>query len=241
MISILNYVRIRLCLIKYQKNHLPKKVLEEVASNLKLLKIKPRFLKFKFSRLTILGILPLLLLGFQPTLTFGPVRQTWVRAEEPQKQEIISDTLPSINLPHPGYLSTRFSRWHPGVDIATGLGMPIHPVTEGLVEEVNFGFLGYGNHIIVSHPKGLKSLYGHMGRIFVKKGQTVTSEETLGFVGLSGFTSGPHTHLEITKDGQTIDPLTILPPLRNFPSEEYLKPVGGEGQKLTKSLKPDFN
>lgn len=144
---------------------------------------------------------------------FPPVKQAQVlAANNEQRQEIIASSFPQpVTLPHPGYLSTRFSRWHPGVDIATGLGMPVHPITTGVVEEVNFGFWGYGNHVIISHAGGFKSLYGHMGKIYVKKGQEVTSSSTLGEVGLSGQTSGPHTHLEITHQGDYIDPLTILP------------------------------
>ena len=181
-------------------------------------------------------------MGYQPVLSFPPITQNAARAADEQIQRIESASLPKIQLPHPGYLSGRYSRWHPGIDLATGLGMPIHPIAEGIVEEVNFGIFGYGNDVVVSHPKGLKSLYGHMGRIYMKKGQAVTSQDTLGTVGLTGFTSGPHTHLEIYKDGKTINPLTVLPPVKDYPSEEFLKPVGGkEETKLSKSLKPDFN
>lgn len=213
------------------KNLLPKKTLKEVASNLGFLKIKPRFLTFKFSRLTIIGLLSLMLLGYHPALRIPPVNISFVKAADDQTQQITSELLPLISLPHPGYLSTRFSSWHPGVDIATGLGMPIHPISPGTVEQANFGFLGYGNHVIISHPKGLKSLYGHMGRVFVKTGQFVSAADTLGTVGLTGFTSGPHTHLEITKDGKLINPLTILPQLQDYPSAEYLKPFGGNTEK----------
>lgn len=145
-------------------------------------------------------------------LTFPPtIKSSAVYAQE-QKQEIIAQSFPKpLILPHLGYLSTKFSRWHPGVDIATGLGMHIHPITSGTVEEVNYGLWGYGNHIIISHPGGFKSLYGHLGKMFVKIDQIVSSENILGEVGISGATSGPHTHLEIQKDGNYIDPLTILP------------------------------
>ncbi len=169
------------------------------------------------------------LLGYQPTLNFPPIKTSFVLAEgNLQKTEIISGVMPMIQLPHPGYLSTRFSTYHPGVDIATGLGMPIHPIADGRVEETNHGFFGYGNNVVVSHINGLKSLYGHMDRIYVKTGQEVKSGDSLGTVGLTGRTSGPHTHLEITKDSKYIDPLTILPSLQDYPSKEYWKPYGGK-------------
>ena len=182
-------------------------------------------------------------MGYQPAIQFPPIKQSLSLASEDQIQNIESAILPQLQLPHPGYLSTKFSRFHPGVDIATGLGMPIHPVAEGDVVEVNFGIFGFGNHVIISHTKGLKSLYGHMGRVYVATGQKVSAEDTLGTVGMTGFTSGPHTHLEITRDEKLIDPQAVLPPLQNYPSEEYLRPYGGKeaSKSLSKSLKPDFN
>jgi len=57
-----------------------------------------------------------------------------------------------------------------------------------------------------------------MGKVFVSKDQTVTTETVLGEVGLTGFTSGPHTHLEVTYQGKAIDPLTILPSIPDMPA-----------------------
>lgn len=221
-----------------------------VALNFKAFNIKPRLilsaakdfkrLKNIHQKFAILGLLALFLLGYQPAIHFPPIKQVETYAQE-QIQKIEADSIPQIQLPHPGYLSGRFTRFHPGVDIATGLGMPIHPIADGQVQEVNFGFWEYGNHIIISHSKGLKSLYGHMARVFVKKGQLVSLSDTLGTVGMTGFTSGPHTHLEVTRDGQAINPLTVLPKLQEYPSEEFLKPYGGaKDQNLSKTLKPDF-
>ena len=93
--------------------------------------------------------------------------------------------------------------------------------------------------MIVTHPDGLQSQYAHMGRIFVKAGQAVTPTNTLGEVGLTGRTSGPHTHLEVSKDGRLIDPLTILPSIADYPDPKYLNSVGGP--EMAKILKPDFN
>lgn len=175
----------------------------------------------KSSKITKLALFPLLLVflsGYYPVLTFPPtIKSATIYAQE-QKQEIIAQSFPQpVILPHSGYLSTKFSRWHPGIDIASGLGIPVHPITLGVVEETGLDFWGLGNYIIVSHHNGFKSKYAHLGKIYVKKGQQVLSENTLGEVGLTGSTSGPHTHLEITKDGQFIDPLTILPEVPDMP------------------------
>lgn len=151
--------------------------------------------------------------GYYPTFAIPPVKFSKVSAETNlQSQEIIASSFSQpVILPHPGYLSNKFSHFHPGVDIATTLGMPVHPVTAGVVEEVKIGFWGYGNHLTVSHTNGFKSLYSHLGKIFAKGGQEVTTDTILGEVGMTGFSSGPHTHLEITHNGEYIDPLLILP------------------------------
>jgi len=95
--------------------------------------------------------------------------------------------------------------------------MPIHPITEGFVEETGTNFWGLGKFVVVTHQKGFKSKYAHMGKVYVKVGQEITSENILGEVGLTGQTSGPHTHLEVTHNGKYIDPQTILPDIPNMP------------------------
>ena len=215
------------------KNFLPKKAFDREALTHLLLNIKPIRLPRGFKRLsnisskvTFLSFLVLFLLGYFPSFKFPPIEQSRVQAQEQaQSQEIIAKSFPQpVILPHPGYLSTRFSSYHPGIDIPTGLGMPIHPITAGVVEQVNMGFWGYGNHVIISHPDGFKSLYGHMGRVYAKAGESVTSENIIGDVGMTGNTSGPHTHLEITHNGAYIDPLTIIPELPTMPKPEFLTP-----------------
>lgn len=219
----LSSVKLAFCLKKYQRNPLSGKVLKRVAPILILSKIKPRFPK-KFSRLTIISLLLIFLSGYYPVWSFPPVKPSFVRADSQQQTaEIIASSFPQpVILPHPGHLSARFSRWHPGVDIATGLGMLIHPINEGVVEDVGFNFWGYGNNVLISHANGFKSFYAHMGKVYVKKGQQVNSESMLGEVGITGHTSGPHTHLEIIKDGHHINPLTILPEVPAMPKPEYI-------------------
>lgn len=152
--------------------------------------------------------------GYSPVLSIPPVKQSQALAGDIQRHEIDASSLPNpINLPHPGYLSTKFSFYHPGIDIAAGYGMPIHPISSGLVEKVNYSPFGYGNNVVINHSAGFKSMYAHMGKVYVKTGQLVDHNNIIGEVGLTGRTSGPHTHLEITKDDQYINPLNILPPL----------------------------
>ncbi len=169
--------------------------------------------------LTIITFLFLTFGGYYPALTYPPVKQSLVLANEnQQKGEVIAISFSkALILPHPGYLSTAFSSYHPGIDIATGLGMPIHPIIDGIVNEVGHDIYGLGNYVVVAHERGFKSKYGHMAAIYVKKGDKISSDNIIGIVGITGHTTGPHTHLEITQNGIYVDPQKLLPPLPNMP------------------------
>ncbi|OGE26862.1 hypothetical protein A3C26_03085 [Candidatus Daviesbacteria bacterium RIFCSPHIGHO2_02_FULL_39_12] len=206
------------------KNLLPKTVDERIVLNRKLSKIKPGLPK-RVSLLAIFIYSLFTFLGYFPTFSIPPVKQHQTFAQiQQQKGEVIpsSFTKPLI-LPHPGYLTTRFSSYHPGIDIAAGLGMPIHPIIDGVVESKSLDIFGLGNYVVVAHEKGFKSKYSHMGRVFVKAGDTVTSDNILGEVGITGRTSGPHTHLEITLNGEFVDPLKLLPEISNMPPTTVAK------------------
>ena len=162
----------------------------------------------------------LTLLGYYPSFSIPPIKRSFAYANElVEIGEIIPQSFSKpLILPHPGYLSTKFSNYHPAIDIAIGLGMPIHPVIDGVVSDTGFDIFGLGNFVEITHEKGFKSKYAHMGKVYAKKGTKVTSENIIGEVGLTGYTSGPHTHLEITLNGEFIDPLKILPELSDKPS-----------------------
>ena len=229
---------------KTLKSLLPKEIFDRVAQSKSLPNIKPRFKLEGLKRLKIF-LFSLFLLNFAAT-PFSLMEES-AYAFDSQKntvtEQIQTEQLPILSLPHPGYLSTKFSNYHPGIDIATGFGMPVHPVAAGIIEEVNLGFLGLGNNAVISHSNNFKSTYGHMGRVYVKKGDEVNLNTTLGTVGMSGFTTGPHTHLEIEVMGKKIDTETILPKLDEYPKEEFLKPFTKDSKemKISTNLKPEFN
>lgn len=174
------------------------------------------------SRLVKLSlVLPVLLFfsGYQPVLAFPPIRRSIAYANFSQSQSIKAANLAEpFSLPHPGYVSTHFSAWHPGVDITAELGTSIHPILKGKIIDIVYGIFGLGHFVTVEHEQGYKSTYGHMGKIVVKIGDQVTPSSILGEVGMTGHTSGPHTHLEITHDGSYIDPQMLLPNLPNLPA-----------------------
>lgn len=113
--------------------------------------------------------------------------------------------------PVDGQISQGFSRYHRALDIAISLGTPIRPVGPGIVEFAGFEANGKGNVVIVDHGDGLKTLYAHMGKIFVGTGNMVGPDTALGTVGLTGHTTGPHVHFEVYDKGVAVNPLNLLP------------------------------
>lgn len=104
---------------------------------------------------------------------------------------------------HPIFHENRF---HSGVDIAAGYGATIVAADGGTV--ITAGTVsGYGNCVVINHGNGLTTLYGHMSSIAVSVGQRVTKGQTIGYVGSTGNSTGPHLHWEVTVNGQRVNPL----------------------------------
>jgi len=113
------------------------------------------------------------------------------------------------------YISSRFGmRVHPitgeykshtGMDIASNQGTSVYACDSGTVVLAQW-YGGYGNCIMIDHGNGYKTLYGHLSVISVSNGQTVSQGDTIGQVGSTGNSTGPHLHLEVYKDGSRIDP-----------------------------------
>ncbi|MBX4209420.1 peptidoglycan DD-metalloendopeptidase family protein [Candidatus Parcubacteria bacterium] len=85
------------------------------------------------------------------------------------------------------------------VDLAAPLGTPIHASASGVVIIARSGGYngGYGSYVVISHPNGTQTLYGHMSRVSVEQGQTVEKGQTIGLLGSTGKSTGPHVHFEI--------------------------------------------
>jgi peptidoglycan DL-endopeptidase CwlO len=104
----------------------------------------------------------------------------------------------------------RWGTLHPGIDIGVPTGTPIHAAGNGTV--VWCGWMsGYGNLVMIDHHNGLATLYGHQSRIAVSCNQQVSQGQTIGYVGCTGFCTGPHLHFEVRLDGNPVDPLGYLP------------------------------
>lgn len=104
---------------------------------------------------------------------------------------------------------------HDGIDIGgTGgnlNGQAADSIGGGKVTEVGYDENGYGNYVVVDHGNGYTSLYGHLQKATVKQGDTVSAGQQVGVIGSTGNSSGPHLHLRVRKNGQSIDPRTVIP------------------------------
>ena len=127
-------------------------------------------------------------------------------------------TLSTLEKPLDGRLAQSFHGFHRGIDILDPIGTPIEPIADGVVSEVSLGRLGWGNTVVVDHGNGLLSRYAHMNEIKVIENDQISKDQALGTVGLTGWTTGPHLHLEIYQNGRAIDPAAVLPA---FASPDY--------------------
>lgn len=98
--------------------------------------------------------------------------------------------------------------FHTGVDLGAEYGTPIGAVWAGTVAYAGW-YGGYGNVVVLDHGDTVFTLYGHFAEVTVEPGQSVAAGDLIGYVGSTGYSTGPHLHLELWKKGQYVDPLTI--------------------------------
>lgn len=117
-----------------------------------------------------------------------------------------------------GRISDRFGSFqswrnqrHQGVDIAVGTGTPIYAAAGGTVETSTY-HNSYGNYVIIDHGNGYKTLYAHASSLAVRVGQRVSKGDLIARVGSTGFSTGPHLHFEVRRNGNPIDPIQFFRP-----------------------------
>ena len=100
-----------------------------------------------------------------------------------------------------------YERYHSGVDINGAAGAAIVASDGGTVILTSYDAGGYGNYLVISHGNGKTTLYAHMSSVAVSTGTVVNKGQTIGYVGSTGLSTGPHLHFEITINGGRVDPL----------------------------------
>lgn len=101
-------------------------------------------------------------------------------------------------------------RGHSAVDIACRTGVPILSVKDGVVESINASGSGYGQHFVINHGNGLKTLYAHCSKMYVSVGDRVLRGEVVALVGSTGQSTGSHLHFEVILNGVKVNPCPYL-------------------------------
>ncbi len=97
-------------------------------------------------------------------------------------------------------------RCHAGIDLGAPTGAKIRAAEDGVVADVGWS-TGYGNYVMLAHGKGITTFYAHMSQKMAKDGENVSRGETIGLVGSTGWSTGPHLHFEIRVYGELYDPM----------------------------------
>ena len=135
-----------------------------------------------------------------------------------------------------GYCSDPFTKarkFHRGMDFTAPRGTPVYATGNGVVKRADRRSSGYGRHIRIDHGFGYISLYAHLYKYVVRRGQKVKRGDLIGFVGSTGRSQAPHLHYEIIKDGKHVNPLNFY--YGNLSPEEFaelLKVASQENQSL---------
>ena len=102
-----------------------------------------------------------------------------------------------------------YRKLHTGMDFAVGYGTPIQASDSGSVIYATW-MGGYGNVIIIDHGRGISTLYAHQSSLAVGTGSVVARGQVVGYVGSTGFSTGPHLHFEVRVNGNPVDPMGYL-------------------------------
>lgn len=138
-----------------------------------------------------------------------------VPAGTPARFELGSGAPSHWPLDDPGYVTrgqvggAAQDEAHPGVDIAVPIGSVVRASAGGSVADAGDD-PEYGNFVLLQHPSGYQTMYGHLSRIIVTKGDSVEPGAVLGLTGNSGRSTAPHLHFEVRHDGQSVDPLSLV-------------------------------
>lgn len=108
------------------------------------------------------------------------------------------------------HLTQKYSLVHPGIDLDGVTGDNVYPILEGVVADIQYSKVGYGNAILINHPNGLTTLYAHLSKIYVIKDESVKTTSIIGLMGATGRATGDHLHFEVRKNGVLVNPLSVL-------------------------------
>jgi murein DD-endopeptidase MepM/ murein hydrolase activator NlpD len=108
-----------------------------------------------------------------------------------------------------GYRTYPWRGMHTGIDIQASYGAPVRSTADGIVSYVGWRS-GYGKTVMIDHGLGTVTLYGHNSGYAVAPGQKVRKGQVICYIGMTGYTTGPHCHYEVQRGGRKINPIAYL-------------------------------
>ena len=128
---------------------------------------------------------------------------------------------------------TKARKRHKGMDFTSPKGTPVYATGNGTVIRADAGSSGFGKHIRIDHGFGYVTLYGHLSKYNVKKGQKVKRGDLIGYVGSTGRSQAPHLHYEVRYNKEQVNPINFYyGDLSPEEFQEMLKMASQEGQSL---------
>jgi murein DD-endopeptidase MepM/ murein hydrolase activator NlpD len=124
-----------------------------------------------------------------------------------QTKQLVWPSTGQISSPFGG----RYGKFHSGIDITDNNGRSVRAADSGVVVYSRYK-KHYGKTIIIEHENGLKTIYGHLAKLYVKRGMQVIQGQKIGKMGSSGRSTGIHLHFEVHKNGKLVNPLKHLEP-----------------------------
>ena len=145
----------------------------------------------------------------------GPVqRHHSLKESDVPNSKVIDVT--GYHMPCPGRVTSnygyraKFGRMHKGIDLQIRSNDTIYAAFDGKVRLTNYEARGYGNYVILRHPNGLETVYGHLNKALVKADQVVRAGQPIALGGSTGRSTGPHLHFETRYMGYAINPSAIF-------------------------------
>jgi len=139
-----------------------------------------------------------------------------IQIKDPTSGEVVKEINPTVVWPTKGVITLEFGEssmyqvFHTGLDIASKLDESVNPAMDGTVIYAGEIFWGYGKHVIIDHGNNVTTIYAHLNKIYVYKGQKVTTADVIGGQGQTGWATGVHLHFETRVYGIPVNPRVFL-------------------------------
>jgi murein DD-endopeptidase MepM/ murein hydrolase activator NlpD len=145
----------------------------------------------------------------------NPTNQA-IQIKDPVTGKVVKEINPTIVWPTKGVITLEFGEmsiyqlFHTGIDIAGKLDDPVNPAMDGTVIYAGEIFWGFGKHIIIDNGNNIQTIYAHLDKIYVYKGQKVTTDSVIGGQGETGWATGVHLHFQVNVYGIPVNPRVFL-------------------------------